>query len=416
MRKKFKKFHKKLQKKTPFWMRHPFFLPVSIFFLTLFLGMSAFISLGGTTQGANDIRYAEIYVDGEKLTVTTRAKTVAEVLEKQGIELIPEDIIEPALESRIEFDDMQINVYRARPIALIDGDRTITTLSAQRSPRLIAQEAGITLEPEDEIAVLPVEETPSLAIEPAQKIEIRRSIEVQLNIYGTLTSVRTTSQTIGELLEEKGIVVKNDETLQPSNPETPLVDVELLSVNKPGIKTISENRPIPYEIEYVEDDTMEVGQTTTELDGREGVEAVIFAITLDDDNKETDRKELQTVVIRKPVTARVKRGTKPATLSPSVNVSSDKASLMASAGIAESDYPYVDYIISRESGWRPGARNSSSGAYGLCQALPASKMAPAGGDYLTNPITQLRWCTGYAVGRYGSWQGAYNAWLVQHWW
>jgi len=89
---------------------------------------------------------------------------------------------------------------------------------------------------------------------------------------------------------------------------------------------------------------------------------------------------------------------------------------MAAAGIAESDYPYVDYIVTRESGWRPGAVNSSSGAYGLCQSLPASKMASAGADYLTNPVTQLRWCAGYASARYGGWQGAYNAWLVQHWW
>lgn len=416
MQKKLRSYHRKLRKKTPFWMRHPVFLPVSIFFMTLFLGMAAFISFGGTTQGANDIRYAEIYVDDQKLTVTTRAKTVADVLEKQGITLIEEDIVEPALDAPIEFDDMQINVYRARPIALIDGDRTITTLTAEKSPRLIAKQAGLELEAEDEIELLPVDETPSLSIEPAQKIEIKRSKEVQINIFGALTSVRTTSSTVGELLEEKGIELEEDETVQPSNLDTPLTDVELLSVNKPGIKTVSESRPIPYEIEYVEDDTMEVGNEKIEIEGVNGVEAVIFAVTLDDDGKEIKREELQTVVTRKPVTARVKRGTKPVTLSASINVSGDKAALMAAAGIATADYGYVDHIISRESGWRPGARNSSTGAYGLCQALPASKMAPAGSDYLTNPVTQLRWCSSYAAARYGGWQGAYNAWLVQHWW
>jgi soluble lytic murein transglycosylase-like protein len=89
---------------------------------------------------------------------------------------------------------------------------------------------------------------------------------------------------------------------------------------------------------------------------------------------------------------------------------------MAAAGIAPEYYGAADYIISRESGWRPGAVNTSSGAYGLCQALPASKMATAGADYLTNPVTQLIWCTGYANGRYGGWGGAYQAWLAQHWW
>ena len=88
---------------------------------------------------------------------------------------------------------------------------------------------------------------------------------------------------------------------------------------------------------------------------------------------------------------------------------------MAAAGIAASDYVYVDYIVTKESNWRPGAYNAGSGAYGLCQSLPASKMASAGADYLTNPVTQLIWCNGYSQ-RYGGWQGAYNAWLAQGWW
>jgi hypothetical protein len=96
--------------------------------------------------------------------------------------------------------------------------------------------------------------------------------------------------------------------------------------------------------------------------------------------------------------------------------SSDKQTLMAMAGISPSDYTFVDYIISKESGWRVNAVNRSSGATGLCQSLPASKMASSGSDYLTNPVTQLKWCNGYAIGRYGSWSNAYNFWLGNHWW
>jgi hypothetical protein len=88
---------------------------------------------------------------------------------------------------------------------------------------------------------------------------------------------------------------------------------------------------------------------------------------------------------------------------------------MALAGISPADYTYADYIISHESGWNPAARNSS-GAFGLCQALPGRKMASAGADWETNPVTQLRWCNGYAVGRFGSWAAAYNYWLSHHYW
>jgi len=89
---------------------------------------------------------------------------------------------------------------------------------------------------------------------------------------------------------------------------------------------------------------------------------------------------------------------------------------MAAAGISPSDYSYVEFIISHESGFNPLAVNKSSGATGLCQALPAHKMQSAGSDYMTNPVTQLRWCDGYAKSRYGSWGKAHAFWLANRWW
>lgn len=88
------------------------------------------------------------------------------------------------------------------------------------------------------------------------------------------------------------------------------------------------------------------------------------------------------------------------------------AEWMAAAGIAESDWGFVDYIVSHESGWNPNATNRSSGACGLVQALPCSKVPGNGYD----PVDNLRWGNGYAVGRYGSWERAYEFWTSRHWW
>ena len=88
------------------------------------------------------------------------------------------------------------------------------------------------------------------------------------------------------------------------------------------------------------------------------------------------------------------------------------AEWMAAAGIAQSDWGYVDYIASKESGWNPNATNSSSGACGVTQALPCSKVPGHGYD----PVDNLRWATGYATGRYGSWAQAYDFWLANLWW
>lgn len=105
-----------------------------------------------------------------------------------------------------------------------------------------------------------------------------------------------------------------------------------------------------------------------------------------------------------------------ASSAPAFNPSGSKADWMRAAGISDSDFGYVDYIISHESGWNYHAVNRSSGAYGLPQSLPAGKLASAGADWRDNPVTQLRWANNYAVGRYGSWGGAYRFWTVNHWW
>ena len=73
------------------------------------------------------------------------------------------------------------------------------------------------------------------------------------------------------------------------------------------------------------------------------------------------------------------------------------------------------FIITKESGWNPTATNPSSGAYGLGQALLASKMSPYGNDYLTNPYTQLRWMYSYIIERYGSINNAVSFWNNNGW-
>jgi hypothetical protein len=80
------------------------------------------------------------------------------------------------------------------------------------------------------------------------------------------------------------------------------------------------------------------------------------------------------------------------------------AEWMTQAGITDPGNAII--LINRESGCNPSATNRSSGAYGIPQSLPGSKMASAGADWQTNPVTQLRWMQGYVIARYGSWAGA----------
>ena len=78
-------------------------------------------------------------------------------------------------------------------------------------------------------------------------------------------------------------------------------------------------------------------------------------------------------------------------------------------------YNAFSKIVEHESGWNVTATNSSSGAYGLVQALPGSKMSSAGSDWKTNAATQIKWGLDYMNSRYGSPTAAWSFWQSNGW-
>lgn len=93
--------------------------------------------------------------------------------------------------------------------------------------------------------------------------------------------------------------------------------------------------------------------------------------------------------------------------------------LLSSFGWGKGEFTPLQKLWQGESGWNYKATNPSSGAYGIPQALPASKMASAGSDWRTNPATQIKWGMDYIKHRpdYGSPSAAYAKWLSRspHW-
>ncbi|MFJ8541975.1 transglycosylase SLT domain-containing protein [Streptomyces sp. NPDC093586] len=79
------------------------------------------------------------------------------------------------------------------------------------------------------------------------------------------------------------------------------------------------------------------------------------------------------------------------------------------------EYQCFSKIVEHESGWNVNATNASSGAYGLVQALPGSKMASAGSDWKTNPATQIKWGLDYMKDRYGGACDAWSFWQANSW-
>ena len=84
-------------------------------------------------------------------------------------------------------------------------------------------------------------------------------------------------------------------------------------------------------------------------------------------------------------------------------------------GWGAGQFSCLDNLWTKESGWRWNASNGSSGAYGIPQSLPGSKMSSAGSDWATNPVTQIKWGLGYIAGRYGTPCGAWSQSQAVNW-
>lgn len=86
-------------------------------------------------------------------------------------------------------------------------------------------------------------------------------------------------------------------------------------------------------------------------------------------------------------------------------------SFVKKVGMPDRELECLDTLWYNESGWDPYVANASSGAYGITQALPAEKMASAGSDWKSNPLTQVKWGLGYIKNRYGTPCAALKFWM-----
>ncbi|HSX15823.1 MAG TPA: ubiquitin-like domain-containing protein [Candidatus Saccharimonadales bacterium] len=406
------------------WHEHPLGLPIALFVGLVLVGAGVLLVLAKTHRTATfhpDTSFiAIISHDNEVQTVPTKEPTVGDLLHKLHIPLNPRDRVEPSLDTAIEQDNFRINIYRSVPVTITDGTTVTTAYSAAATPRSIVADAGLPLYAEDGVTAGPSENL--LADQSlGKRIVIDRSVPLTLNDYGTMLSIRTHATTVAGLLDSKGIKLQPQDTVIPdvSTPITPGMQV---FVTRKGSQIVAVTETIPAPQQIITDYSLSFGTSAVRQQGSDGTQVLTYQVNTEN-GVETSRVLLQTVVTVQPVPQVLARGL-------AVSIPEDKQAVMRQAGIATADFPYVDYIASHEGAWCPtkiqgthncpGYMNPSDvpayGGYGIFQATPGGKMASAGADWATSAVTQIRWATGYAVARYGSWEGAYNHWTVHHNW
>ena len=365
------------------------------------------VAANGQTLGPSDNHVVNLYMDNQSSSVATRAETVGDFVTKVNISLQANDLVEPSQDTKITEDNFRITVYRARPVTIVDGSTTKFVMTPHKSARLIAEKAGVETYPEDNVSLTSVN---NFIAEQTigERLTIERATPVTFSLYGAPPATyRTHSTTVGDFIKENNIVPEQGATLSPSA-DTALTPNLAIFISKFGKKTVSEELPVPFETETTNDPNQPAGKVTVVSAGKVGKKQVTSELDLQD-GREVGRRIIQEVVVEQPTKQVQTRGTKVAV------VSGDRVDWMRAAGISEAEFGAVDMIIGRESGWRPAAMNAS-GCGGLGQACPVSKLARVCPNWQTDPVCQLSYFGGYAKGRYGSWTGAYNFWLRNHWW
>lgn len=225
------------------------------------------------------------------------------------------------------------------------------------------------------------------------------------------------------VLDAGDITLEPEDTVSPSL-TTKVDEKTVITIQRAGASVEVSDTAIGFNVVKKETSSLPEGQEKVETEGEEGVMETTNLVTKSGDTVVSSNM-ISSYVKKAPVDKVILVGT--GSTSSSSNASASIGTTvpagemqqwahdyLLSNGYTEADFTATVYIITHESGWSVTATNPSSGAYGLPQALPGSKMVSEGADWATNYQTQLKWFWGYCAQRYGSIQGAYSYWLANH--
>ena len=382
---------------------------ISASIAVLVLGIAGVFTFNSVTQSAaaSNVsgRLISVHDRGKDTVFLTQAGTLKEAFKENGIDLDSHDAVEPSIDEKLVATDYQVNIYRARPVTVIDGATKLKVITPYQTAEQIIADVGINLLAEDTTSL--TRSTDIVGEGAGLQLKIDRATQLTIDLYGKTSEVRTQATTVGAMLKEKGITLgKDDKSSLPD--ATEITSGMSLRVWREGKQTISADETVAFGVQQIKDADREVGYKEVQTTGVNGQRSVTYEIEVIN-GKEVSRKEIASIVTTEPQTQVEVIGSKAKGLA--YTGGGSKTEWLAASKIPQESWGYADFMVSRESGWNPNAMNKSSGACGLAQALPCSKVP--GNPY--NPVDSLNWMNGYVNGRYGGWEGAYKFWNAKHW-
>ena len=273
--------------------------------LLLLLVVAAILMVTGVVSVSADSERSTvaitIFADGETYAVTTDAETVGEVLERAEIEVNDKDLVEPSLDRDISSDTFAVNVYRSRPVIVVDEDGGHEKVeTAHRSKRNIAQEAeSFEIYDEDEFSSELITDFLD-AQYVGYRVIVERATPLNLIVSGETSEIRTHAETVADVFEERDIDVEDEDEVDPSL-DTAITNDMDIRLTRIGYESVTEEKEIAYDTEEVRDNDMPLGQQEVESEGSPGLASITYDIKYED-GEEVRREEISRNVIEEPVT------------------------------------------------------------------------------------------------------------------
>jgi resuscitation-promoting factor RpfB len=376
--------------------------------------------VGGTAAWATTDKAVAVTIDGQARTIHTRAGTVGGALKSAHVGVGAHDVLAPAEATKLH-DGSRIVVLRGRQLRLnVDGTLTTVWTTASTVSQALSELGYGTNE------TVSVSRSTRLPLTPTQ-LTLLTPKAVSIRADHRVLEIITTDRTVGQALSAAGVRVGTRDKL--SAPATSrLTDGQVIVLKRVRVATKTTTKDIPFTTKTSTDSSVFKGTTVVVKDGHKGLQKITWQLVYVD-GKLVGKRVTSTVVAKKAVTKVQKVGTKskpkpkPTKHSdsskssqsgssssapvPTGSAQSIARSLVSAHGWSGDQFSCLVQLWNRESGWSTHAANSS-GAYGIPQALPGSKMSSAGPDWQSNAGTQIKWGLGYISARYGSPCGAWG--------
>lgn len=238
-----------------------------------------------------------IYDRGAEKTIVTKARTIREALKLAKFSIDErQDVVEPSLDSEMVAEKYNINIFRARPITIVDGNKRLKVTTAEQTPALIAKATGIEVFEEDKITL---SNSDNMAVDGANMVmKIDRASMVNFVLYGKESVIRTHAKTVGELLKEKNINPKKDDTLSVDR-SAKIIPGMKIELWRNGKQTITAEEDVKFEVEKVQDANRDSGYREVKQAGENGKKNVTYEIEMKN-GVEVSRKEIASVVTKEP--------------------------------------------------------------------------------------------------------------------